>query len=48
MSKRIADILEKIGAGSMLIGLFQNNNDAVICGLILLAIVLIIERRLQK
>ena len=32
MLKRVADWLEKISAGSMLIGLYQGNNYAVLFG----------------
>jgi hypothetical protein len=48
MLKRIADWLEKISAGSMLIGLYQGNNYAICFGFLLVLVALTIEWRIQK
>jgi hypothetical protein len=48
MLKRIADWLEKISAGSMLIGLYQGNNYAIFFGFLLVLVALVIEWRMQK
>ena len=48
MLKRIADWLEKISAGSMLIGLYQENAVAILFGLLLFVAIVIIQRRLQS
>jgi hypothetical protein len=45
--KRIADWLEKISAGSMLIGLYQGNDFAIIFGLSLFGTILLIQRRVK-
>ena len=45
--KRIADWLEKISAGSMLIGLYQNNLWAISIGVGTLAGSIYMTRRLQ-
>jgi len=45
MLKRISDWLEKISAGSMLIGLFQGKVYAIALGLLVFFIVLYIQRR---
>ncbi|MDR2574585.1 MAG: hypothetical protein LBC94_09660, partial [Desulfovibrio sp.] len=47
MVKRIADWLEKISAGSMLIGLYQGNAVATLFGLALFCVVLVLQRRLS-
>ena len=46
--KRIADWLEKISAGSMLIGLYQNNGWELIVGLSFLMGSLYMTRRFLK
>ncbi len=46
--KRIADWLEKISAGAMLIGLFQNNLWAVAIGIGALAGSIYMTRRMQQ
>ena len=48
MLKRIADWLEKMSAGSMLIGLFQGNATAILFGLCLFGAILLIQRRLEQ
>lgn len=46
--KRIADWLEKVSAGSFLIGLFQNNNWALALGIGALAASLYMSRRFNS
>jgi hypothetical protein len=46
--KRIADWLEKVSAGSMLIGLYQGSDFATLFGLALFGTVLVIQRRLKQ
>lgn len=46
-TKRVADILEKFGVGSILIGLYQQNWVAVILGGISIYWCLSLNRRLQ-
>jgi hypothetical protein len=48
MLKRIADWLEKISAGSMLIGLYQGNNYAILFGFLLVFVSLVLEWRMKK
>ena len=48
MMKRVADWLEKISAGSMLVGLYQGNNYAVIFGFCLIIIALYLEWRIRS
>ena len=43
MTKRMLDWLEKISAGSMLIGFFQGSNEALILGLLTFCATIIIE-----
>ena len=45
--KRIVDWLEKISAGSMLIGIFQDRPSAVIFGLVIFVLALKLERRMK-
>ena len=47
MVKRIVDWSEKISAGSMLIGIFQDRPGAVIFGLIIFVLALKLERDMQ-
>jgi hypothetical protein len=48
MLKRVADWLEKISAGSMLIGLYQGNNYAVLFGFFLIIVALYLEWRIKQ
>ena len=48
MIKRIADWLEKMSAGSMLVGMFQNSTYAIAVGLVSISICLYITRRYLK
>ena len=48
MLKRIADWLEKISAGSMLIGLYQGNNYTVLFGFFLIVVALYLEWRIRQ
>lgn len=43
--KRVSDWLEKISAGSILIGLFQDSLAAIFIGIITLAASLYLDRR---
>jgi hypothetical protein len=45
--KRIADWAEKISAGSMLIGIFQNRPSAVLFGLAVIILALRLERSIK-
>lgn len=45
MKKRIADWLEKISAGSMLIGLYQGNTFATCFGLLVICAALYLGRK---
>jgi hypothetical protein len=48
MLKRVADWLEKMSAGSMLIGLYQGDNYATIFGFCLIVTALFLEWRMKK
>jgi hypothetical protein len=48
MVKRVTDWLEKISAGSMLIGLYQGSNYAIILGFVLIFVALTFEWRIKK
>ena len=51
MIKRMADLLEKVAAGSFLIGLYQGNDKAIALGLWALGVCMvltwILERRIK-
>ena len=48
MFKRVADWLEKISAGSMLVGLFQTNFYAITIGLLTFGAILGLQIYLQR
>jgi hypothetical protein len=48
MLKRVADWLEKISAGSMLIGLYQDSDYAAIFGFLMIVVALTLEWRIQR
>jgi hypothetical protein len=48
MIKRVADLLEKIAAGSFLIGLFQGQNLALVFGSLTFTTSLILTRGLER
>ena len=48
MLKSTGDWLEKISAGSMLVGLFQGRNEAIAVGLVVFGVMLYIRWRLKK
>ncbi|GHV58044.1 hypothetical protein FACS189460_5420 [Deltaproteobacteria bacterium] len=48
MIKRSADLLEKIAAGSFLIGMFQGRGLALATGLILFSLCLVLTRRADR
>ena len=48
MSKRISDWLEKISAGSLLVGMYQNNLTAMFIGIFTLVIILAAAPKEQK
>ena len=48
MTKRLLDWLEKISAGSLLVGMYQNNLAAMFIGIITLTIILAATTKEQK
>ena len=48
MIKRLADILEKIAAGSFLIGLFQGQNVALVFGLLAFTVSMVLTRVIER
>jgi len=48
MIKRLADLLEKIAAGSFLIGMYQGQNIAIIFGLVAFLVSMVVTWAIER